>query len=377
MDFIHEAVEKHRDEILKTYADLHAIPEWGYEEVQTSAYIKQKLEDKGLRVERMTETGLVAVLNGVEPGLTVGLRADIDALPFQDKEGGTCYMHACGHDGHTTMGIWTLLLLQELQLVKKGCVRGIFQPAEEKLTGARSMIKAGAAQELDEFYGVHIRPIQELKVGTAAPALWHGGSTMAEVTFKGQPAHGARPHLGKNALDAAALAIMGINAVWVNPAEQWSAKATRLHCGGAQANFIPELAELSLDIRAATNPLMAELVAKVQDACVGAALMANCEAKFVVRAAVPAAEYDEEAVRNLGEAIKETVGEANYVPPIITPGSDDFHDYRKANPQLKTAFLALGAGATPGLHAPDMHFEIATLVTGVEILVRALAKRVG
>ena len=66
MDFIHEAVEKHRDEILKTYEDLHAIPEWGYEEVQTSAYIKQKLEDKGLRVERMTETGLVAQLNGQE-----------------------------------------------------------------------------------------------------------------------------------------------------------------------------------------------------------------------------------------------------------------------------------------------------------------------
>lgn len=376
MDFIHEAVEKHRDEILKTYEDLHAIPEWGYEEVQTSAYIKQKLEDKGLRVERMTETGLVTQLNGQEAGLNVGLRADIDALPFQDKEGGTCYMHACGHDGHTTMGIWTLLLLQELQLVKKGSVRGIFQPAEEKLTGARSMIKAGAAQELDEFYGVHIRPIQELKVGTAAPALWHGGSTMAEVTFKGQPAHGARPHLGKNALDAAALAIMGINAVWVNPAEQWSAKATRLHCGGAQANFIPDGAELSLDIRAATNPLMDELVKKVQDACAGAALMTSCEAKFVTRAAVPAAEYDEEAIRTLGEAIKETVGEENYVPPIITPGSDDFHDYKKANPHLKTAFLALGAGATPGLHAPDMRFEIATLVTGVEILVRALAKRV-
>lgn len=376
MDLIHEAVEKHRDEILKTYADLHAIPEWGYEEVQTSAYIQQKLEDRKLQVDRVTETGLVAVLYGSQPGLNVGLRADIDALPFEDKEGGTCYMHACGHDGHTTMGIWTLLILQELQLVKKGSVRGIFQPAEEKLTGARSMIKAGATQGLDEFYGVHIRPIQELRVGTAAPALWHGGSTMAEVTFKGQPAHGARPHLGRNALDAAALAIMGINAVWVNPAEQWSAKATRLHCGGAQANFIPDRAELSLDIRAATNPLMAELVDKVQNACVGGALMTGCEAKFVVRAAVPAAEYDVETVQNLGEAIVETVGEDNYVPPIITPGSDDFHDYKKADAHLKTAFLALGAGATPGLHAPDMHFDITTLLLGIEILVRALAKRV-
>ena len=86
MDLIHEAVEKHRDEILKTYADLHAIPEWGYEEVQTSAYIQQKLEDRKLQVDRVTETGLVAVLYGSQPGLNVGLRADIDALPFEDKK---------------------------------------------------------------------------------------------------------------------------------------------------------------------------------------------------------------------------------------------------------------------------------------------------
>lgn len=377
MDLIHEAVLRHKDDILKTYADLHAIPEWGYEEVKTSAYIKEKLEARAIEVERVTETGLVATLTGAAPGLNVGLRADIDALPFPATGGGTCYIHACGHDGHTTMGLWTLLLLEELQLVKRGSVRGIFQPAEEKLTGAKAMIKAGAAVGLDEFYGVHIRPIQELKVGQAAPALWHGGSTMAEVIFKGQTAHGARPHLGKSALDAAALAIMGVNSVWVNPAEQWSAKATRLHCGGAQANFIPDKAEMSLDIRAATNPLMEELLKKVQAACEGAAGMTGCTAEFVVRAAVPAAEYDEETVQRLGTAIKEVVGEENYVPPIITPGSDDFHDYKHADPQLKTAFLALGAGAAPGLHAPDMHFNIETLVYGTEILVRALAGRVG
>jgi metal-dependent amidase/aminoacylase/carboxypeptidase family protein len=119
---IHEAVEKHRDEILKTYADLHAIPGVGVRRGPDQCLYSNrnwKTRKSAGGPGDGNRSGSCAVMAS-QPGLTVGLRADIDALPFQDKEGGTCYMHACGHDGHTTMGIWTLLLLQELQLVKKG-----------------------------------------------------------------------------------------------------------------------------------------------------------------------------------------------------------------------------------------------------------------
>jgi len=274
------------------------------------------------------------------------------------------------------MAMWTLIALKELKLVKHGKVRGIFQPAEEKLTGALSMIKAGAAKGLDELYGVHIRPIQELRSGQAAPALWHGGSTMAEVVVHGHPAHGARPHLGANAIDGAALVILAINSIWLNPAEPWSAKVTRMHSGGAIVNLIPDKAVLSLDIRAASNALMEELLNKIKIAITGAASAAGCTAELIIGDSVPAADYDQSAIDALAVAIATVLGKENLLKPIITPGSDDFHQYKVADPKLRTAFLALGSDAKPGLHDPHMSFNTEVIIPGTNILVEALASRV-
>lgn len=371
-----EFINEHKNEILQTYADLHKIPEWGFEEFKTSAYLQNKLKSHGITVTKFTETGFVAEVEGTETGLCIGLRADIDALPFTNEKGETFYVHACGHDSHSTMVMWTLIALKELNLVKHGKVRGIFQPAEEKLTGAISMIKAGAAKDLDELYGVHIRPIQELKSGQAAPALWHGGSTMAEVVVHGHTAHGARPHLGANAIDGAALVILAINSIWINPAEPWSAKVTRMHSGGAIINLIPDKAVLSLDIRAASNVLMEELLNKIKTAISGAASAAGCTAELIIGDSVPAADYDQSAIDVLADAITTVLGSNNLVKPIITPGSDDFHQYKVADPKLKTAFLALGADAQPGLHDPHMCFNTEVIIPGIKILVEALVSRI-
>jgi amidohydrolase len=373
---ISEFINEHKNEILQTYADLHKIPEWGYEEFKTSAYLQEKLKAHGITVIKCTETGFIAEIEGTEAGPCIGLRADIDALPFTNAQGETCYIHACGHDSHATMAMWTLIALKELGLVKHGKVREIFQPAEEKLTGALSMIKAGAGRGLDELYGVHIRPIQELRSGQAAPALWHGGSTMAEVVVHGHAAHGARPHLGANAIDGAALAILAINSIWLNPAEPWSAKVTRMHSGGAIVNLIPDRAVLSLDIRAATNSLMEELLTKIKAVVAGAAIGAGCTAEFSIGDSVPAADYDQSAIDYLAAAITTVLGKENLAKPIITPGSDDFHEYKVADPQLKTAFLALGSDAQPGLHDPHMFFNTEVIIPGTKILVEALVSRV-
>ena len=373
---IKETVEKQKAAILQTYKDLHNIPEWGYEEVKTSAYIKEHLEAKGITVKRVTDTGLVAEVDSGKKGPCVGLRADIDALPFVNEKGETHYIHACGHDSHVTMAMWTLMFMKELGLVKKGKIRVIFQPAEEKLTGAKSMIKAGAAVGMDEFYGVHIRPIQELAYGKAAPAVWHGGATQAEVIIHGQTCHGARPHLGANAIDGAALAILGINSIWLNPSDPWSAKVTRIHSGGSIINQIPDKAVLSMDIRAATNALMDELMGKIRKAIKGGAEAAGCTAELNIIGDVPASDYDPECIKAVAEAISEVLGADNLAKEIVTPGSDDFHEYKKADPKLKTGFLALGSDAAPGLHAPNMCFNTDAIITGVEILVTALSKRV-
>lgn len=368
-------VEAHREEILRTYRDLHAIPEWGLEEFKTSAYIKERLNAAGIPVRAFTETGFTAEVVGNEPGPRVGLRADMDALPFKNEAGETYYVHACGHDAHSTMVLWALLVLKELGLVKKGLARAIFQPAEERLVGAKRMVEAGAGKDLDELYGVHIRPVQEVKLGQAAAALWHGASTVAEVTITGKAAHGARPHLGINAIDGAALAILGINSLWANPAAQWSAKVTKIVGGGVASNIIPDKVTFTIDMRAETNPLMEEIINKVKAACTGGAAAVGATAEVRILGSVPAAEYDAEAIANLSEAIKDVLGPEGLIEPIHSPGSDDFHEFKMADRTLKTAFLALGADCKPGLHDPQMTFDPEALLIGTKVLALALARR--
>ncbi|HAI21571.1 MAG TPA: amidohydrolase [Clostridiales bacterium UBA8153] len=373
---IAQAVASYRAAILETLEQLHRMPEWGLQEHRTSAHLKAALAAAGIPIQELTETGFVAELTGKEPGLYVGLRADLDALPFIDEAGQTYYAHTCGHDAHATIGLWTLKVLKELELVKRGRVRVIFQPAEERLVGAKLMVEAGAGHLLDELYGVHIRPQQEARLGQAAAALWHRGSTVAESTIKGRPAHGARPHLGVNAIDGAALAVLGVNSLWANPAQQWSAKVTKLAGGGVASNIIPDRAVLTMDLRAESNGLMEEITGKARVACLGAAAAIGGTADFKLLVSVPAAAYDREAIGHLAAAITEVLGPEGLLMPIRSPGSDDFHEFRQANPQLKTAFLALGADATPGLHDPQMTFAPEAVLIGVHILALALARRV-
>lgn len=370
-----EFIEAHKQEIMSTWEDLHKIPELGREEVKTSAYLKDVLAKHGIAAQAITPTGFIAEVDSGKPGITVGLRADMDALPYKDEQGKPYCVHACGHDAHMTMGLWTLIALKELGLVKSGKVRGLFQPSEEKDNGAMDMVEGGAAKGLDELYGVHIRPIQELRYGQACPALLHGARYEAKITVHGKESHGARPHLGANAIDAAALIIMAINAIWLNPVESWSCKAVKITGGSLATNIIPNEAEIILDIRCGTNPLVDELLSRLDTAVKGAAASVGCTAEFTTTSGGPAADYDAGCVEELRKAIVAVIGEENTRGPIVTSGSDDFHFYRYELPSLKTAFLALGTDAAPGLHDPKMTFNHDAMYTGIEILTTCLAGR--
>lgn len=370
-----EYVGKHRKDMLKTWEELHAIPEWGCEEYKTSAYLKKELEARGFTVTPYGKTGFTVEIKGAEEGPVIGLRADMDALPYKDEKGETYYLHTCGHDSHCTMGMWTAIALKELGLVKKGTVRFLFQPAEEKLLGAIELTKLGAIDDLDELYGVHIRPIQEVPCGKAAPALWHGASCKATIVVHGTAAHGARPHLGANAIDGAAAIVFAINSLWLDPGSAWSAKVTKMEAGGAAMNIIPDKATMFVDMRAGTNPLMQELISKIKSIVPGAAASMGCTVDVDFTTPSHAAEYDADCTKVLAKAIGEALGAENVAEEIVTVGADDFHEYKALKPELKTAFLALGADAKPGLHAVDMTFNTEAIMLGVDILVRALAER--
>lgn len=355
-------------QVLDHYTVLHAIPELGFKEQKTSSYISKVLHDAGYVVSDNINktTGIVATFDSGKPGVTLALRADMDALGHI-VNGEHCAMHTCGHDAHSSVALATAQLVIQEGLIQKGRIKFIFQPAEELGLGALSMIEGGAVDDVDILIGLHIRPKDECPKGFATPAMYYSASTTIEADFQGTPAHGARPHLGINALDAASLAIQAVNTIHLNPSLSFSAKATRCICDAGVTNAIPAKAHVCWDLRAPTNQAMDELKAKIMIALECAAKSIGAEVNAVVSKEIPAAEIDDEATQLIAEAITDILGESGLKAPIYTPGGEDFFNYPIHRKNIKAGFWGLGVDLIPGLHHPDMHFDLDSLETGVEI----------
>ena len=360
-----------------TWAALHEIPEVGFQEVKTSGYLAAKLQEAGYQVQTGVggTTGVVGTLASGSPGKVVALRADMDALAHT-IDGKECAIHSCGHDAHSAM---VLTVAQEVARrgLASGTLKIIFQPAEEVLDGAQKMIEGGAIKDVDVLLGIHLRPIQEAKLGQATPALYHGSSYILEGFIKGVAAHGARPHLGVNVIDAAAAVVGAINAIHMNPTIPATVKVTKLQAGGAALNAIPDNAYLALDLRSQDNSLMEDLINKATRAVKAGAATVGAEATVKVKGGVPAAEYDQGIIELARAAIAAVLGPEGLLEPIVTPGGEDFHYYVKNKPAMKVGYIGLGCNLTPGLHHPEMKFDPAALEGGVGILLHLVNGLIG
>ncbi len=355
------------------YATLHAMPELGLKETRTAAFLAQQLAQAGYAVQTgVGGTGVIGLLRGDRPGPVLALRADMDALKHL-VEGQERAIHSCGHDAHSAMVLCVAELAARQQLAA-GTLKILFQPAEETLAGALALIDAGAIADVDALVGIHLRPEQEAKKGQATPALCHGSSSRIETTIEGVAAHAGRPHLGGNAIDAAAAVVNAINAIHMNPVVPYSIKVTKLLAGGAATNLIPDKAEMAIDVRAQQNLLMDDLLRKAEAAIANAAAAVGAKVVTRIKRGAPAAEYAPEMVALAREAIVAVLGEPGLLPPLITPGAEDFHFYIKHKPALKAAYIGLGCDLTPGLHHPQMKFDPGSLIHGVNILLYIVNK---
>ena len=359
----------------KVFNHLHSHPEISWQEFETTNYLQQLLENEGFQVTTFDDsTGLVVTLGSGDP--CIGLRTDIDAL-WQEVDGVFQANHSCGHDAHMTIAIGALLVLKKLRYPKTGRLKVIFQPAEEKGTGALSFVEKGIVDDIDYLYGVHLRPIQEIGHGYASPAIMHGAAKMIKGTIVGTDAHGARPHLGQNAIEVMALLVQAIHSIHVDPMVPHSAKMTMFQAGGESANIIPGSAVFSLDLRAQTNVVMDKLMNLVDKAISSVAELSDVIINYEIIAEIAAAQVDDTAVEMMAQAIRETVGEQFLVPPIVTPGGEDFHYYTLKRPSVKATMLGLGCDLSPGLHHPNMTFNHDSILTGIEILVRTVIHSFG
>lgn len=360
-----------REYVEKVFEKMHSIPETAFQEFKTSKYILKQLKSLNFDITKVGDTGIIATLDSGKPGPVFGLRADIDALPFSINNE-IVNIHACGHDANTSM-----ILAAAKEISKEGISKGklylIFQPAEEADGGAEFMIENSNLEELEELVGIHLRPIEEAKLGEASPALWHGAGNTVKVLIKGSSTHGARPHLGINTIDVAVAAINAVNAVQVDPRVSHSAKATKIQSDGSAQNIIPATTKLVFDFRAQTNPVMDDLMEKSLKAIKGVAEAYGATVEFS-EDYIPAADYSKEMIEIVAKSIEKVLG--NSLPTMITPGCEDFHFFTKKL-DIKSAYIGLGADLKPGLHKPEMLFNLKALIHGKDILKDIVHNRLG
>ncbi|MBC8269736.1 MAG: amidohydrolase, partial [Rhodospirillaceae bacterium] len=237
------------DDMTAWRRDLHAHPETAFEEKRTSDIVAAKLEEFGITVHRgLAQTGVVGTLSTGE-GPSIGLRADLDALDveelndFDHKSTHDGKMHACGHDGHTTMLLGAAKYLSETRNFK-GTVQFIFQPAEENEGGGRVMVEEGLFEKfpVDAVYGMHNWPGQEAGFFAVTEGPLMAAFDIFEMTITGRGAHGGMPHTGIDPIPVAAEIISALQTIVsraTDPQDSAVVTVTQIHAGHAW-NVIPD-----------------------------------------------------------------------------------------------------------------------------------------
>ena len=259
-------IAANHDEMTAWRRDIHAHPELGFEEVRTSELVAEKLKSWGLEVHTgLGKTGVVGTLRVGNDTRSIGLRADMDALPmpeanqFEYRSTKEDVMHACGHDGHTTMLLGAAKYLAETRNFE-GCVHFIFQPAEEGVGGAKAMVEEGLFEQFpcDSVYGMHNRPGMSVGKFGMRPGSAMAGGALFDIIVKGNGSHGARPESGIDPviisahIATAAQTIVSRNA---NPQEMAVLSITQIQSGEAY-NVIPHTAHMKGTARTFSNEIM-------------------------------------------------------------------------------------------------------------------------
>ncbi|MDE1130522.1 MAG: M20 family metallopeptidase [Ascidiaceihabitans sp.] len=367
------------DEMTGWRRHLHTIPELGRECFKTAAFVEEKLREFGVDEIQtgFATTGIVAIINGQGNGPTIGLRADMDGLPiiettgleYQSTHEGR--MHACGHDGHTTMLLGAAKYLCETRNFS-GRVALIFQPDEEATGGAEAMVEEGILDTFDisQVYGIHNMP--DFPLGgfftTTGPLM--AGADVFDINIKGRGGHGAMPHGTVDPVLAAcsiAQAIQTIVSRNVDAAERLVISVTQIHTGSVD-NVIPDTAYMNGTVRSFTPEVRELAERRLREIVAGQAASYGCEAEVVYNRGYPATYNSAEGVVTATKAARDVSGVEAVVDdfePVM--GSEDFSYMLEKRPG---AYLFMGQGPSAGLHHPEYNFNDDAAPVGASFFAR-------
>jgi len=370
-----ERARSYQKELVAIRHDIHAHPELGLQEVRTADLVAKKLEEWGIEVHRgVGVTGVVGVLRNGNGQASVGLRADMDALPileaneFGHASQNPGKMHACGHDGHTTMLLGAAKYLAETRNFN-GTVNFIFQPAEEGVGGALAMLKDGLFERFpcNAVYGMHNRPGLPVGKFITGPGARAAGGAFFDITITGKGAHGAHPQQSIDPVLVAChlgTALQSIVSRNISARDTAVLSVTRIQSGDAY-NVIPQTAVMAGTVRTMQRDTMKLIEQNMRRLTTSVAAGFGAEATLDFRLIFASMVNNEAEASLYGDAAAELVGEANLdrnSPPGM--GSEDFSFMME---QVPGAHINLGNGDSAALHNHKYDFNDETIPYGVAL----------
>ncbi len=381
-----DRIKNYHAELTAQRRDFHAHPELGFTEHRTSDIVAKQLEALGIEVHRgVGGTGVVGVLREGNGPVSIGLRADMDALPileandvpYRSTKPGV--MHACGHDGHTTMLLGAARYLAETRNFN-GTVNFIFQPAEEGLGGALAMLKDDllARFPCDTLFGMHNHP--GLPVGQFAirPGTMMAAGAFFDIHVEGRGSHGARPEVSIDPVLVASHIVTALQAIVarnVDPIDTAVVSATAIH-GGDAYNVIPQTAEIRGTVRTFRNETMTLVEENMRRTATGVAAAFGATARVDFRKLFAALVNDAAATAEFADVAADLVGDRNVDRErSLIMASEDFSFMLEKRPG---AYINIGNGDTVGscpVHNPGYDFNDEILPIGAAALAGIVEKK--
>ncbi|WP_457628025.1 M20 family metallopeptidase [Persephonella sp.] len=382
---IRKAAQEIKEEIISWRRHIHMHPELSGEEKNTSRFVASKLKEFG--VDEVIEnfggtTAVVGIIKG-KHDVTAALRADMDALPMQEKTGKPYasripnVMHSCGHDAHTAILLGAAKILTGLKEHLQGNVKLIFQPCEERhdCGGAKKLVEEGVLENPDvsAIFGLHVFP--ELPAGKVGTRIGHfmASSDVFTIKIKGKGAHASRPHQGVDSVLVAAQVINTLHHIVsrkVDPLHPAVLTIGRIQ-GGYADNIIPDEVEMGGTVRTLSLELRDQIPKWMEHAIWGVTLSYGAAYEFDYRQGTPPVINDEKTTRFALGMMRDLLGKENVVElPEPTMGGEDFAEYLMKVPGT---FIRLGIrneekGIKAPLHSPLFDIDEDALPVGASVM---------
>lgn len=377
---IHELVKEGNQFVVDLRRHFRTFPELGREEYETQKKIMAELTAMGLVPRAAAGTGVIAEIKGEQPGKTIAIRADIDALPIQDEleepycsqNPGRC--HACGHDGHTAMLLGIAKVFTKLKAELPGTIRLLFQPSEERFPGgALAMLEAGALEGADAIIGAHLW--QPLDVGTMGLTY---GPMMASpdeftITIQGRGGHGSMPHQTIDPLYVGAQIVLALKTITGNNvnANELAVLSLGVFKAGDTFNVIPDSATLQGTVRSFSQNTRETIFACIDKICGGICAAAGAAYKLESYYGFPPVVNNPEVAKVVAAAGARVLGKEAVLELAPAMVGEDFSYYQQ---QVPGCFMFIGIGnkdkgITYPHHHPKFNMDESALSHGVEIMV--------